>query len=118
MTCNSPTSWPRLPAAVLLFCVTTGMPLVGQEALPKDGSAAPDFASLDRAGAEVRLADHRGKVVVLDFWATWCGPCKAALPHVQDLATKYRDQGVVVIASCTSDARGAFDKWLQQNQAD
>ena len=77
------------------------------------GSKAPDFVMQDLAGKAIKLADFAGKVVVLDFWATWCGPCKAALPHVQEVAAKYRDQGVVVIASCTSDERAAFESFVR-----
>ena len=79
------------------------------------GSKAPDFVMQDLAGKDVKLSDFAGKVVVLDFWATWCGPCKAALPHVQEVAAKYQDQGVVVIASCTSDARADFESFVRVN---
>ena len=80
-------------------------------------TAAPDFTMHDLSGKEVKLADYRGKVVVLDFWATWCGPCKAAMPHTQQLASKHRAEGVVVIASCTGDTRENFEKWVRANQA-
>jgi thiol-disulfide isomerase/thioredoxin len=82
------------------------------------GAVAPDFASQDHGKATVRLADFKGKVVVLDFWATWCGPCKASMPHTQAVAAKYRSQGVVVLASCTNDGRKEFEAWLQKNQGD
>ncbi|MCB9878966.1 MAG: TlpA family protein disulfide reductase [Planctomycetes bacterium] len=81
------------------------------------GTKAADFAMVGVDGQPVRLADHAGKVVVLDFWATWCGPCKAALPHVQELAAHYKDQGVVVIASCTNDSKKAFDGWIKEHAA-
>lgn len=84
--------------------------------LPAPGTLAPDFAMTDRAGAAVSLEQFRGKVVVLDFWATWCGPCKAAMPHLQELAKHYADQGVVVLASCTNDERAKFDAWVDEHQ--
>ncbi len=83
----------------------------------RSGAMAADFAMQDLAGREVKISDFRGQVVVLDFWAPWCGPCKAAMPHLQEVAAKYKDQGVVVIGSCTSDTRANFEKWVRENQA-
>jgi thiol-disulfide isomerase/thioredoxin len=65
---------------------------------------------------EVRLGDFKGKVVILDFWATWCGPCIASFPHTQKLAAKYKGQDVIVLASGTSDTIAAFKKWIPVNQ--
>ncbi len=82
----------------------------------KIGAKAPDFTALDAAGKPVKLSDFKGKVVILDFWATWCGPCIASMPHTQEVAAHYKDQGVVVLASCTSDGRKAFEGWVKRNQ--
>ncbi|MEY4004578.1 MAG: hypothetical protein RLZZ221_674 [Verrucomicrobiota bacterium] len=81
------------------------------------GAVAPDFTTTDLAGKPVKLSDYRGKVVVLDFWATWCGPCINSMPHTQEVAAKYKDQGVVVLGSCTSDTRDKFESWVKANQA-
>jgi peroxiredoxin len=83
----------------------------------KVGAAAPDFTTQDIAGKDVKLSDYRGKVVILDFWATWCGPCMASMPHTQEVAAKYKDQGVVVLGSCTSDTRAKYEAWVKSNQA-
>jgi len=85
-------------------------------AMVKVGAPAPDFVSQTLDGKAVKLSDLRGKVVVLDFWATWCGPCMASMPHTQEVAAHYKDQGVVVLANCTSDTRAKFEQWVKANQ--
>ena len=59
---------------------------------------APDFTLKDEAGRDVTLSDYRGKVVLLNFWATWCGPCKIEMPWFVAFQRKYKDQGFTVIA--------------------
>lgn len=84
--------------------------------MPKPGTPAPWFDMTDRDGKPVTLEQFAGKVVVLDFWATWCGPCKQAMPHLQEIAKTYADQGVVVVASCTNDERAKFEAWVDANR--
>ena len=67
-------------------------------ALLSNGTSAPDFTPMPgKDGKPVKLSDYRGKVVVLDFWATWCQPCMQSLPHTTAMAKKYADKNVVVL---------------------
>ncbi|MDP2911458.1 MAG: TlpA disulfide reductase family protein, partial [Candidatus Omnitrophota bacterium] len=58
---------------------------------------APEFTLKDIGGAEIKLSDFKDKVVIIDFWATWCPPCKAEIPHFIDLYSQYKDQGLEII---------------------
>lgn len=66
--------------------------------LPLVGGPAPEIVLKDLQGQEVKLSDFRGKVVLLNFWATWCKPCKEEMPAMQAGYDKLRDQGLVVLA--------------------
>ena len=67
------------------------------------GAKAPAFELEDSEGKIRKLSDYRGQVVLLDFWATWCGPCKAKMPKIQELHENYKDKGLKVISILTSD---------------
>ncbi|MGH2586874.1 MAG: redoxin domain-containing protein [Dehalococcoidia bacterium] len=77
---------------------TDDEPLVADGGAPQEGSPAPDFVLSTLDGREVRLSDYRGNVVLLNFWATWCGPCREEMPLFEAAQQEYSDRGLVVLA--------------------
>lgn len=71
------------------------------------GEKAADFTLRSIEGKEVKLSDYRGKVVMVNFWATWCGPCKVEMPHLDKMDKDFEAQGFEVISISTDDARAS-----------
>jgi thiol-disulfide isomerase/thioredoxin len=71
---------------------------------PTEQSSAPDFRLKTIEGQEITLSGLKGKVVLLDFWATWCGPCKESIPHLIQLYKGYQEKGFELIGMSTDKA--------------
>ena len=69
-----------------------------------EGKPMPAFHVSDWINGGITAADIKGKVIVVDLYATWCGPCMRAIPHNNELLKKYKDKGLAIIGVCTSDS--------------
>ncbi len=106
---------------VLLFIVPIFAGCTGnngpQEGVAQEREVAPDFSWQTLDGEIVHLSGLKGKVVFLDFWATWCGPCRSTIPHVESIYNEYKDKDVVVIGvnMDVSSKRQAVEEFIKEN---
>ena len=83
----------------------------------KERKQAPNFALKDAHGKTVKLTDFKGKVVLLDFWATWCGPCQIEIPWFEEFQRKYKDRGFEVVGvSMDDDGWKVINPFVQQKK--
>ncbi len=105
-------------AALTIAGCSAGEPVAVAESSLKpvdDRNVAPDFELRDASGQVVRLSDYRGKVVLLNFWATWCGPCKLEIPWFIEFEKKNSDRGFAVLGvSMDEDGWDAVKPYLEQ----
>jgi thiol-disulfide isomerase/thioredoxin len=78
------------------------------------GKVLPDSVCEDLDGKKVKISDYRGKVVVLDIWATWCGPCVAMIPHERELVKKLKDKPFTFISLSADDEKETLVKFIEK----
>ena len=101
----------RIPMTIAALLLASGSALA-----VTPGSQAPTF-TLEGRGAQVDLAKYRGKYVYLDFWASWCGPCKRSFPWMGELQQRYGPAGLQVVAINVDTKREDAERFLAQTPA-
>ena len=98
------------------FSVIVVSTLVASLALAADklSGPAPGFALESLDGQQVSLAEQKGNVVMINFWATWCVPCRQEMPHLEALYERYQSLGFQLLAVNVEDNPGGARKWLEQ----
>src|SRR6266849_3650016 len=86
----------------------------GTQPVARLGSPAPDFKLQDVDGESISLADLKGKPVLINFWATWCQPCREEMPAMQELYDQYRDRGLVILAIDMEEDSRQVRRWVDQ----
>jgi thiol-disulfide isomerase/thioredoxin len=84
-----------------------------------EGNLAPDFTLSTLEGEPVKLSDFKGKKVILNFWATWCPPCKAEMPHMQNFYEQQKDNGIEIVAvnlTNLDNGKDAVENFAKDNQ--
>jgi thiol-disulfide isomerase/thioredoxin len=107
----------RVVAALLsatLFVATGGC---NTEGPPKTGDLAPEFVLESASGAVRKLSNYRGKVVLVNLWATWCPPCIAEFPMLEALAKDYADKGLVILAVAGDEDTRDVHEFLRRSPA-
>jgi thiol-disulfide isomerase/thioredoxin len=102
---------------MLALAAFAAVALVSPASATEVGQPAPAFSLPSAKGDPVSLDKLRGKVVYVDFWASWCGPCRRSFPWMNDMQQKYGSKGFVVVAVNVDKKRPDADKFLAQHPA-
>lgn len=111
-----------------VIIVSTGLPAradytgftipSGERIAPEIGAIAPDFQLSDSEGLQFRLSDQRGRIVLLNFWATWCEPCRIEMPELNRLHLTYAGSALDVVGVNLGEGFAAVEQWRSQYALD
>ncbi len=109
--------WILFAAALAVLISCTGVPDDVHVKNERQRKLSPDFALKDATGATVKLSDYKGKVVLLNFWATWCGPCKIEIPWFMDFQKTYKDRDFAVLGvSMDEDGWDSVKPYVEEHK--
>jgi thiol-disulfide isomerase/thioredoxin len=111
----------QFPAIAICLCAALVLTSCQgrQESNSRVGKPAPPIVTVDPDGNPVDLKEHIGKdVIMLDFWASWCGPCIMAMPEVAEIAEKYKDRGLVFYAVNVGEDPDTVKEFIAQSRLD
>jgi peroxiredoxin len=100
-------------AATLAALLATAWPAVAGDA----AQTAPSFSLASRAGTQVSLADLKGQVVMINFWASWCGPCRQEFPALDQIYAKYKPMGFTLVAINVESEKADAERFLEKTPA-
>jgi peroxiredoxin len=101
-------------AVLLIGGYTIGSSLFSKESIPKEGSTAPAFTLSGLDGKKHGLSDYKGKVVVVNFWGSWCEPCYKEMPAIQKQYAKWKDRGVEVLGLNLDESPVTIQSFVRQ----
>jgi peroxiredoxin len=103
----------KILSLIIVLCLTLFIRnAVGLEP-PRIGKPAPDFALNDINGKKVTLSEYKGNVIILNFWATFCGPCKEEMPSLNNLFLAFKKDGLIVLAVSTDDSEKPVQSFIK-----
>ena len=110
----------EIAVIILVSVVVSGLVMAGCSTNlpsaedPSVGNPAPDFQLSDLDGKTVSLSDFQGKPVLLNFWASWCRPCRTEMPYIQQVYEEWSDKGLVVLAINIGESASRVEEFLQR----
>jgi len=106
----------RVTLALSLAVVFVALVFMTNTVAAAEGKAAPDFLLKDLGGKDITLDDYKGKVVFLNFWATWCPPCRQEIPGFVEAYEKYKDDGLVILGVAVSDRENSVKSYVEKSK--
>ena len=100
----------RIRIAVIVAALSVSLPALAGSSSP---APAPAFTLASRAGQDVSLAQYKGQVVMINFWASWCGPCRQEMPLLESIYKKYNKMGFTMLGVNVEPDSNAANEWLK-----